>query len=78
MVRQLCPSPETEMISLSLSGLLLGGVVIADLVKPETAGAVRKLHNMGLQVVLVTGDNRRTAHALAEEVSHMIFYDIIL
>ena len=50
------------------TGLLLGGVVIADLVKPETSQAVQMLHHMGLRVALVTGDNRRTAHALAEEV----------
>ena len=52
-------------------GLLLGGVVIADLVKPETSQVVQMLHHMGLRVALVTGDNRRTAHALAEEVSHV-------
>lgn len=56
------------LLSLSV-GLLLGGVVIADLVKPETPQAIQMLHCLGLRVVLVTGDNRRTAHALAEEVS---------
>ena len=42
--------------------------MIADLVKPETSQAIQMLHHMGLKVVMVTGDNRRTAHALAEEV----------
>ena len=50
-------------------GLLLGGVVIADMVKQETPLAIQMLHQMGLKVVLVTGDNRRTAHAVAEEVT---------
>ena len=47
--------------------------MIADLVKPETAQVVQMLQLMGLRVALVTGDNRRTAHALAEEVSHMTY-----
>ena len=50
--------------------------MIADLVKPETTQAVQMLHNMGLKVVLVTGDNRRTAHALADEVTtHSVSHD---
>ena len=57
------------MHTLTTKGLLLGGVVIADLVKPETPQAIQMLHRMGLRVVMVTGDNRRTAHTLAEEVS---------
>ena len=48
--------------------------MIADLVKPETPQAVQMLHRMGLKVVLVTGDNRRTAHALAEEVTKPLLY----
>jgi magnesium-transporting ATPase (P-type) len=61
-------------------GLLLGGVVIADLVKPETSHAVQMLHHMGLRVALVTGDNRRTAHALAEEVgipAHEVYAELL-
>lgn len=58
-------------------GLLIGGVVIADMVKPETPQAVQMLHRMGLKVVLVTGDNRRTAHAVAEEVKNAISHDIM-
>ena len=46
--------------------------MIADLVKPETPQAIQMLHRMGLKVVLVTGDNRRTAHALAEEVCNHV------
>ena len=49
-------------------GLLVGAVVIADTIKSEAPVAVHALQHMGLRVVLLTGDNRRTAHAIAEEV----------
>ena len=52
----------------SLSGILLGLIVIADTVKDDAAVAVSKLKNMGLHVVLLTGDNRNTAQAIAREV----------
>ena len=52
----------------SCTGILLGAVVISDTVKPEAALAVRTLQNEGLRVILLTGDNRRTAQAIAEEV----------
>ena len=42
--------------------------MIADTIKPEAPVAVHALHRMGLRVVLLTGDNRRTAQAIAEEV----------
>ena len=51
-----------------LSGILLGLIVIADTVKDDAAVAVSKLKNMGLHVVLLTGDNCNTAQAIAREV----------
>ena len=42
--------------------------MIADTIKPEAPAAIHALHRMGLRVVLLTGDNRRTAQAIAEEV----------
>lgn len=50
-------------------GILLGALVIADTIKPEAPVAVHALQRMGLRVILLTGDNRRTAQAIAEEVS---------
>ena len=52
----------------SFTGILLGGISIADTIKPEAPIAVRVLKNMGLRVVLLTGDNVRTARSIAEEV----------
>ena len=45
-----------------------GVLLVADRLKPTSAGAVRALGDQGLEPVLVTGDNRRTAHTVAAEV----------
>ena len=49
-------------------GVLTGQMVIADSIKPEAPVAVYTLQKMGLRVLLLTGDNRKTAHAIADEV----------
>lgn len=46
------------------NGKLLGIIAVADTVKPESADAVRELKNMGIEVVMLTGDNLRTATAV--------------
>jgi Cu+-exporting ATPase len=46
-------------------GRLLGLIAIADSLKPGSLAAVSELHRMGLDVYLITGDNERTAHAIA-------------
>jgi Cu+-exporting ATPase len=43
-------------------------IVVADAVKTNSAAAIRQLHNEGLRVVMLTGDNERTAKAIASEV----------
>ncbi len=45
------------------NGRLLGIIAVADTVKPESAEAVRELKSMGIEVVMLTGDNLRTATA---------------
>ena len=49
----------------ALGGRLLGIVAVADVVKPDSAEAIRILKHMGVQTVMLTGDNRRTAEAIA-------------
>ncbi len=45
-----------------------GVIAIADTVKESSGKAVKELENMGIQVVMITGDNKRTAQAIAREV----------
>ena len=48
-------------------GRLLGMVAVADAIKPESPQAVRELQNMGIRVVMLTGDNQRTAEAIGRQ-----------
>ncbi len=52
----------------SLDGRLLGLIAVVDLVKPSAAAAVRRLHEMGVRTLLLTGDSERTAAAVAAQV----------
>ncbi|MBQ4066867.1 MAG: heavy metal translocating P-type ATPase, partial [Clostridia bacterium] len=50
----------------SANGALIGIIAVADTIKEDSAEAVKQLKNMGLRVVMLTGDNERTARAVAE------------
>ncbi len=52
----------------AIDGRLAGIVAVADTVKPGAAEAVARLKAMGIEVALITGDNRQTAEAVAREV----------
>ena len=49
-------------------GKLLGVIAVADEVKPESKKAIEELHSMGIRIVMLTGDNERTARAIAKKV----------
>ena len=49
----------------ALDGALVGIVAVADPIKESTAQAIRELHAQGLRVIMATGDNERTAQAVA-------------
>ncbi|MCH8345591.1 MAG: copper-translocating P-type ATPase [Chloroflexi bacterium] len=52
----------------AVDGQVAGVIAVADTVKPGARVAVDELHRMGLEVVMLTGDNRRTAEAIAGQV----------
>ncbi|BAY80253.1 cation-transporting ATPase (plasmid) [Nostoc linckia NIES-25] len=53
---------------LAVDGEIKGVMGIADAIKPTSTQAVRALQKLGLEVVMLTGDNRRTAESIAHEV----------
>jgi Cu+-exporting ATPase len=58
---------KTPML-VAVDGAPAGVVAVADTVKPDSASAVAALQQLGLRVVMLTGDNERTARAIADQV----------
>jgi len=52
----------------AVDGEAAGLIAVADTIKEDSVAAVRRLHELGLQVVMLTGDNERTARAIARQV----------
>jgi P-type Cu+ transporter len=55
-------------MAVAADGVALGVIAVADTVKPTSRAAVEALKAMGIEVAMLTGDNRRTAEAIASEV----------
>ena len=51
----------------ALEGELLGIIAVADVIKEDSASAVSQLRRLGLKVVMLTGDNERTARAIGDQ-----------
>ena len=52
----------------SRDGVLLGIIAVADVIKEDSVQAVKEMRNMGIHVVMLTGDNERTARAIGKQV----------
>jgi len=55
-------------IILATKDAVIGVVMVADAIKPEATLAVKNLHKLGIKVIMLTGDNKNTAQAIAKEV----------
>ena len=56
------------VVLIALDGKLCGMIAIADTLKETSRAAIRELVNMNLKVYMITGDNRRTADAIAKQI----------
>ncbi len=52
----------------AIDGALAGIIAVADVVKQSSRAAIESLHSMGIEVAMITGDNKKTAAAIAREV----------
>ncbi len=66
-IKQVIVSGKTP-IFVAMDGKLAGFIAVADAVKPTAASAISALKAMGIEVIMITGDNERTANAIARQV----------
>lgn len=64
---QLANEGKTPMY-IAIDSEIAGIIAVADTVKGTSLKAIRKLHKMGIEVAMITGDNKRTAEAIAKQV----------
>jgi Cu+-exporting ATPase len=66
-VEQLQSEAKTAML-VAVDGSVRGVIAVADTLKDGSKEAISEIHRMGLQVAMITGDNRKTAEAIARQV----------
>ena len=68
---------KTAML-LAVDNQIAGLIVVADTLKEHSADAVKTLQHMGLEVIMITGDNQRTAKAIAAQVGvNRVFAEVL-
>jgi Cu+-exporting ATPase len=76
-VDRLQAEAKTAML-VAVDGELAGVIAVADTVKDSSKEAIAQLHGMGLRVVMITGDNQRTAEAIASQVNvDQVFAEVL-
>jgi len=55
-------------VLVAVEGEVMGIVAVADAIKPDSKNAIKAMHDLGLRIIMVTGDNERTARAVGDEV----------
>ena len=67
ILARLSDEGKTAMV-VGVDGKLAGVVAVADTVKEDSIAAIKRMHKLGLEVVMLTGDNHRTANAIGRQV----------
>jgi Cu+-exporting ATPase len=63
---------------IGIDGQAAGLIALADTIKPDAVNVVKQLHKMGIEVAMVTGDNQRTAEAIAKQAGiERVFADVL-
>jgi len=55
-------------VYVALDGKAAGIIAVADVLKPSSKAAIERLHKMGIEVAMITGDNKKTADAIARQI----------
>lgn len=75
---QLLAAEAKTPMYMAVDGVLAGIVAVADPIKEDSVAAIKRLQNNGLRVIMLTGDNRATAAAVADKVGIKEFYAEVL
>ncbi len=63
---------------MAVNGSMAGMIALSDSIKPGAVESVKRLHNMGISISMITGDNRRAAEAIAKQVGiEDVLYEIL-